>query len=216
MNGSQEQRPPYQDIPVPPPPPSPGYINDPGLGPVPESWRKNVYGLGNDPRRKSPALAGLLSAMPGLGQVYVGYYQQGFIHMLIVATTIVLLASRAMHGIAPGLGFFLGFFWLYNMIDAFRRASFYNHTLAGLTSVELPPDMSLPKGQGSLIGGVALIVVGVLLVANTAFGFSLDWLEDWWPMAFVLMGVYLVYASIAARQKAAARTEPAPQNEQAR
>ncbi|MGE5359918.1 MAG: LiaI-LiaF-like domain-containing protein [Bacteroidales bacterium] len=176
---------------------------DPGLGPIPPTWRKNVYGIGDDPRRKSPALAFILSGMPGLGQVYVGYYQQGFAHVLVATTLILLLASRSIHALAPAFGFFLAFFWLYNMIDAFRRASFYNQALAGFANVQLPPDIGLPKGQGSLIGGIALIAVGGLVLANTAFGMSLDWLEQWWPASLVLLGAYLVYASFAARRKAA-------------
>ena len=61
--------------------------------------------------------------MPGLGQVYVGYYQRGFIHVLVAATIITLLANGAADALIPLLGLFLGFFWLYNMVDAYRRAS---------------------------------------------------------------------------------------------
>jgi TM2 domain-containing membrane protein YozV len=46
-----------------------------------------------DPRRKSPLFATFLSAMPGLGQVYVGYYQRGFINAVVVGTLIALLTS---------------------------------------------------------------------------------------------------------------------------
>src|SRR5512140_2655193 len=157
MNGSQDVRQPYTG-PQPPLAGSPPqeYI-DPAAPGAQQGWRRSAYGIGTDPRRKSPALAAILSAMPGLGQVYVGYYQQGFAHVLIVATLILLLASRSVHALAPAFAFFLAFFWLYNMIDAFRRASFYNQALAGLASVQMPPDITLPKGQGSLIGGVALI-----------------------------------------------------------
>ena len=214
MNGSQEVRQPYTGQPGQPPlPPQPEPpIMDPGLGPIPPTWRKNIYGIGDDPRRKSPALAFILSAMPGLGQVYVGYYQQGFVNVLVVATLILVLNS-GVHALQPAFGFFLAFFWLYNMIDAFRRASFYNQALAGLGSVQLPPELKLPKGQGSLIGGVALIGFGLLILANTAFGMSLDWLNEWWPAALVLTGIYLVWASYAARQEAqsrAAEQEPRP------
>ena len=41
-----------------------------------------------DSRRKSPGLACFLSLMPGLGQVYVGYYQRGFVHAAVVAALI--------------------------------------------------------------------------------------------------------------------------------
>ncbi len=211
MNGAQEPRQPYPTAPVPPPPPR---EIDPGLGEVPPTWRKNVYGYGDDPRRKSPALAAILSLMPGLGQVYVGYYQQGFTNVVIVAALIGLLASHMVRPLVPVLGFFLAFFWLYNLVDAFRRASFYNHSLAGLGG-EMPEDMKLPAGSGSLVGGIALVAVGLLAFANTALGMSLDWLEQWWPMALVLLGLYLVYANVSSRRKIAdANQRPAEAGQQ--
>jgi hypothetical protein len=207
MNGSQEVRQPYAGAQPPLPPPAPAY-GDPNAAAQQAAWHQNATpgappAYANDPRRKSPALAAILSAMPGLGQVYVGYYQQGFANVLVVATLFLLLGSR-IHALAPAFAFFLAFFWLYNMIDAYRRAAFYNQALAGGT-VDAPPDIKLPKGQGSLIGGVALIAIGGLVLANTAFAVSLDWLEDWWPAALVLMGIYLVWASYAARQEAQSR-----------
>ncbi len=205
MNGSQEIRQPYSG--AAPPPAREEAQFDPGLGAVPPTWRKNVYGYGDDPRRKSPMLASILSLMPGLGQVYVGYYQQGFTNIIVAAGLIVLIAN-AHHGtvldaVLPLLGLFLAFFWLYNVVDAFRRATFYNQALAGLSGVEIPEDMKLPKSQGSLVGGVVLIVFGVVLFANTALGMSLEWLNQWWPMALVLAGVYLLFASLRARRAAA-------------
>lgn len=205
MNGPQE---PQGSYPQPPPPaPSGASAYDPGVGEVPPSWRKNVYGYGEDPRRKSPLLALILSGMPGLGQIYVGYYNQGFVNMLVCGGTIFLITAsgRAYGGVPRGwqafLGFFLAFYWLYNMIDAYRRAAFYNMSLAGLGPVELPADMKLPKAHGSLTGGIVLIAAGLLLFANTALGMSLDWVEQWWPMGLVLLGVWLVYGSVLEKRK---------------
>ncbi len=208
MNGQQDPR--------------QGYVANPGVvqnaaqqpqeaAPGPPVWRQDVRNLGvpptlvADPRRKSPALAGILSLMPGLGQVYVGYYQQGFTNIAIVGVIIALMANAPFGGLVyhllPFLGLFLGFFWLYNVVDAFRRAAFYNQALSGVGAVEIPEDMKLPKGRGSMAGGVALIGLGVLLFANTALGMSLDWLEQWWPMGLVLLGAYLVYASVASKPR---------------
>ena len=154
----------------------------------------------DDPRRKSPVLALVLSAMPGLGQIYVGYYQQGFVNALIVASLIGLLHTGVLHRIEPLFGFFLAFFWLYNLVDAWRRAVFYNNALAGLGPAELPEDHPLPTtGRGSMAAGVALIVVGVVLLGNTLFNISLEWLEYWWPLAFVAIGAWLVYQNVVSR-----------------
>lgn len=154
----------------------------------------------DDPRRKSPILASLLSAMPGLGQIYVGYYQQGFINVLVVGSIIALLSRRVVWQLEPLLGIFLAFFWLYNVVDAGRRASFYNNTLAGLTRVDIPEDFSMPKGRGTLAGGAALVVFGLILFGHTMYRLSLDWLEQWWPMAIIGLGAYLVYQALVARR----------------
>ena len=152
-----------------------------------------------DPRRKSPFLASFLSLMPGLGQIYVGYYQAGFVHPLVVATIIVILAQGNADQFAPFLGFFLAFFWLYNIIDAGRRAAYYNQILEGEERVDLPRGFLAPGG-GSLTGGLFLIVIGGILLARTVMGVSLAWLEDWWPLAPIFFGVYLVGKSIAEKK----------------
>lgn len=146
-----------------------------------------------DPRRKSPVLAGVLSLMPGLGQVYVGYYQHGFINVLVVASLIALLAGGFLGPMVPLGGLFLAFFWMYNMVDAWRKASLYNQMLAGLGPTQLPDEMEKPESKGSLIGGIALIAFGALMFAHTKFDFSLEWMEDWWPMALILLGGYLIF-----------------------
>ncbi|MBZ0110868.1 MAG: hypothetical protein K8J08_00265, partial [Thermoanaerobaculia bacterium] len=155
-----------------------------------------------DPRRKSPLLASVLSLMPGLGQVYVGYYQRGFIHILTVGSLVAILSSAppTLEPMFPMLGVFLAFFCLYNIIDAGRRASFYNYALAGGRDIELPQDFSLPV-HGSIAGGITLIIVGGVLLLNTRFGISLAWLEEWWPLAIIGFGVYLSYRSWSDRKK---------------
>jgi len=155
-------------------------------------YQKSYYQ--DDPRRKSPALAAMLSLVPGLGQVYLGYYQQGFINILVVAALIAYLASDAMRSLVVLAAFFMVFYWFYNIVDAARRASLYNQMLAGLGPTQLPEDVQGPGTKGSLIGGVLLIVFGVLMFAHTKFNVSLDWMEDWWPIALVIAGLYLIYS----------------------
>lgn len=150
----------------------------------------------SDARRKSPFLACVLSAMPGLGQVYVGYYQRGFIHAIIVAVAITLLSSGSLGPLIPLVAISLAFFWLYNIVDAGRRAALYNLALDGGTGMELPEDFQVAGLRGSLIGGITLVVVGLVLLANTRFGVSLDWIEYWWPVAIIAFGGYLAYKAI--------------------
>ena len=101
----------------------------------------------------------------------------------------------------PFLGIFLAFFWLYNIVDAGRRAVFYNLALDGVEGIERPQDMNvaLPSFGGSIGGGVALIVVGFILLLNTRFGVSLEWVEEWWPVTPMMLGAYLVIKAIQDR-----------------
>ncbi|NWG14577.1 MAG: hypothetical protein HXY20_13705 [Acidobacteria bacterium] len=146
-------------------------------------------------RTKSPVLAALMSLMPGLGQCYVGYYQQGFIYILVVASVITVL-NQNINALEPLFKLFLAFFWLFNIVDAARRAMFYNEALAGLRPMELPEQIQFPSRHGTLAGGIVLILLGGLLFAHTRFGMPLEWVERWWPVAFILAGLYLIYRSV--------------------
>ena len=138
---------------------------------------------------KSPVLATVLSAMPGLGQVYLGYYRQGFINIVIVATLISAL-SRGVGSAEPFCGLFLAFFWLFNLVDAARKAMQFNQALAG--AEQRHEALPKPDRRDTLIAGFAMIGFGVLLLAHTRFGISLEWVLDWWPLILVLTGIYLV------------------------
>jgi hypothetical protein len=155
-----------------------------------------------DSRYKSPLLATLMSLVPGLGQVYVGYYQQGFINIIVIASLISLLAYYRVSGhFKPFLALFMIFYWLYNMVDAYRKSTFYNQALAGLGPLEIPEGEQLPGTRGSLVGGVLLIIAGAIALGYTRFGMPIEWIEDWWPVAPILMGAYLLYQSLANKKK---------------
>jgi len=153
----------------------------------------------NDPRRKNPALAGILSAMPGLGQIYVGYYPRGFIHILVVAFTITFLANMTTDSWAPLFGLFLAFFWLYNIVDAVRRATLYNQVLAGGEVPSVPGDFKMLSMGGSILGGSLLMAAGFLLLMHTRFGMPLDFIEEWWPLIPMGFGAYLLSKAIKDR-----------------
>ncbi len=175
-------------------------LRDAAVAPEPPTSRGALtrpYTAGPDPRRKSPALASILSIVPGLGQVYVGYYQRGFIHAIAAFSIIAVLSwEPGGDAIAPLLGPFLMFFWLYNIIDAGRRATLLNHALAGMESVDLPSDFRAPGFGGSVAGGIALIAFGALALAHLRFGMPLDWIATWWPVAPIAFGGWLVVKAL--------------------
>lgn len=147
-----------------------------------------------DPRRKSVWMAAILSLMPGLGQVYVGYYQQGFINIVAIAGMIAIIESGSVdQGLEALFGLLIAFGWMFNVVDAARRASLYNQALSGLRQMDLPEDEKAPRRLGSFGGGIGLIAIGLVFFSHTMFGLSLAWITDWWPMAIVAAGAWLVY-----------------------
>jgi hypothetical protein len=157
-----------------------------------------------DPRLKSPLVAAVLSLMPGLGQVYVGYYPRGFLHCIVVAGVIsVLYSTTGEPAYLPLLGLFLAFFWLYNVIDAARLAALYNRVLSGGREPDLPEGFELPGIGGSIVGGSILILAGFAVLLHTRWGVSLDWVEEWWPVFPMLFGAYLLGKAIRERQRGA-------------
>lgn len=162
----------------------------------PAGARPDYY---RDPRSKSPVLATVLSLMPGLGQVYLGYTQLGFIHAAIWAAMIALMTSNQLAGLEPFVGVSMAFFYLYNLVDAHRRAMLLNERLAQLESPELPDGFGTVSMGGRLALGVGLILVGLLALLNLRFGFSLAWLERWWPAGLMALGIYLVARALKDR-----------------
>ncbi len=144
--------------------------------------------------RKSQLLAGFLSMLPGLGQAYVGYYVSGFINIAVVGALISLLSSNDVRGAEPFLGLFLSFFWFFNVIDAVRKAKLYNLSAIGETASPVPTD-------SPLLGGVALVVIGILLTLTVTFDIDLDWLEDVWPLFLLALGFYLLWKYQRARKE---------------
>jgi uncharacterized membrane protein len=176
-----------------------------GIPPYPPrdpGWQRNPA-YSEDPRRKSPALATILSLVPGLGQVYVGYYRQGFINIIVVGALISLLAQgpRVTWPLTPLIVFLMVFYWLYNIIDAGRRASFYNQALSGIAVTEMPQEFMLPERHGSLAVGLLLILAGLVIASHTIYGYSLYWLERWWPAVLILIGAYLVFQAVRERKR---------------
>ena len=189
-------------------PPVPPFQPPVPVAPPPAPDRRDRYV--HDPRRKSVKWAVVLGLMPGLGHVYVGYYREAFRNIAVVCIILTVLSTNISHRVAPPVVMFLFFFVLFNLVDAGRRASLYNQALDGLRPMDLPEDMALTPGRGSLVGGVALVALGLLFFMNTMFNVSLEWLGRWWPMAFVAGGAWLIYLDRQAKQAEQARAGNPP------
>ncbi len=148
-----------------------------------------------DPRRKAPLLAAFLSLIPGMGQVYVGYYRRGFVTAAVLLIC-MYIGSTAHFGLTPVFTLTAVFIWVFNVIDAGRMAAMYNLAITGNYSMTMPDDVKFPRLGGSIFGGLLLLLFGGIALSNTAFGYSLDWLEDWWPVFPVVLGAYLLLRGV--------------------
>jgi hypothetical protein len=59
-----------------------------------------------------------------------------------------------------------------------------------------------PKaGQGGLIAGVILTVLGIIAFADEYIDIDLRWLYDLWPLLLVGVGIWLILASVRDRKR---------------
>ena len=67
--------------------------------------------------------------------------------------------------------------------------------------------MNTKKFIAEFIGTFTLIFVGVVAIAgvvllsNTAYGWSLAWVKAWWPVAPIGLGVYMLARGVRDRVK---------------
>ncbi len=146
-------------------------------------------------------MAALLSVAPGLGQIYIGYYTRGFV-LGGVFLMLLTVANNAPNSLEPMPGFATFFFWLFNVIDAGRLAALYNHAATGTEKIELPEDFQMPAMGGSIVGGGILVTFGALALSHTLFGYSLEWIESWWPVLPLAVGAYLLVKGMQDYSKA--------------
>ena len=149
--------------------------------------------------QKNPWIAAFLSLFPGVGNIYNGLYMRGLIFFLIVMSCIAV-ADRVEAFTAVA-----AFFWIFNVLDAYRQATLINYGYAqDLGLVDLP---KRPRAaQGGLAAGVILTLIGLVALADQYFVIDLDWLIDNWPVALVAIGVWMIWSSIRSRRRAAGPT----------
>jgi len=136
--------------------------------------------------KRSPALAVVLSMLPGLGHLYLGLYRRGIAFFAAFALSLRLADSRH-----DALGVIIAFVWFFALIDAFRCAQAIN---LGQATAGVPKELSSPAAlrAGNLGFGVLLLFGGVVLLYNQFYPLDFVWLEDWWPLAIVIFGAYVI------------------------
>lgn len=142
----------------------------------------------------SPGAAFILGLFPGLGAIYNGQYNKGLIHIAIVASIIMGLASDLDGGIKAMLGVFLGGFIFYCAFEAMRTAQAKN---AG----ELAPDPLESWSKERPIGPVILVGLGALLLLNNFHIFDFIRLGQFWPLILIGAGAYMFRNRLGGRSQ---------------
>ncbi|HSF38771.1 MAG TPA: DUF5668 domain-containing protein [Thermoanaerobaculia bacterium] len=163
--------------------------------PLPAASPRSVPAVG----QKNPWIAAFLSLFPGVGNIYNGLYMRGLIFFLIVMSCLALANREEAFGVA------VAFFWIFNVLDAYRQATLINYGYAqDLGLVDLPKH---PRAaQGGIAAGVILTLIGLVALLDQYFVIDLDWLFDNWPVALMGIGLWMIWSSIKSRRRAAGPT----------
>jgi len=143
----------------------------------------------------NPTVAGILAGFfpIGVGAVYAGQYAKGLSHLVIMVLLILGVSSDLPWYVITVLGISIGFFYVYQIIDAVRSAK-------AIQMGEPAPDPfglaqtfgAGEKFEGTKVpaGAAILIGLGVLFLLHTAglFEFGLD---RFWPLILIFLGVWL-------------------------
>lgn len=142
----------------------------------------------------SPALAFLLGLIPGVGAIYNGQYAKGLVHAVIFGLLVSILSNDAAGGMEPLFGILTAVWLIYMPFEAYHTA---RRRLLGLPIDEF--SSLVPMGNTSAgfpVGPVVLIVIGVVFLLHNLEILRLYQILRFWPVALILLGVYLLWARI--------------------
>lgn len=184
--------------------------------PQPSSFQQSSsYAAGAMPPRNprtsgpNPGLAGLLGAIPfGVGAIYNGQYTKGLVHLGIFVALVVALSSNLADYWYIILGIGMGFFVVYQILDAVHTARAIQAGRPapdpfGLTTAFSPsgdsqasPEQPRDFVKSVPTGAVVLIVLGILFLLHNL---------GWWflradvlgPLVMIAIGVWLLTRRLA-------------------
>lgn len=142
------------------------------------------------PMIKRPMLAGFLALFPGIGNIYNGLYVRGVVFFTIIACLVALGNDGESHSV---LGFVVAFAWIFNVLDSYRQAQLINLGVGqdlGLNDLPAAPK----AGQGGLLAGILLLVLGIVASLQVYLDIDLSWIIRFWPLALVGIGGWLIFA----------------------
>jgi hypothetical protein len=140
----------------------------------------------------SPGLALALGFIPGVGAIYNGQYAKGLVHAIVFGIIISILNANLPDGVQVIFAFVLTAWIFYMAFEAYHTA---RKRRAGLPVDEYSGLVNLQGARnGAPVAGVALVVLGVILLLNTLHLFDLEYLARYWPVLLIAAGAYLLYS----------------------
>ncbi len=174
------QETPQEAPPAPAPAPEPQYVPPPVVHHPPRP---------SNPYEKTPLLAGLLSVVPGLGNIYNGLYARGIAFFVSFVGVFFLAVSSGQGNNEEELALLipsLGFVWLFNIFDAYRQATLINYGYPEM------PEKPRRHAPGGLVAGVFVFLVGAYGWARENDYINVGWLVDNWYLIAMLFGAWLI------------------------
>jgi hypothetical protein len=169
-------------------PPPPGAMPPPpvaGFAPPPFRAQSTV----------SPALAFFLGLIPGVGAIYNGQYAKGLVHAIVWGLLMSIAQSRAAEGLEAIFVMLVIAWWAYMAFEAHRTAQ----KMQAGEPVDEYSSLVPMRGRGDQapVAGVALVVLGILLLLHTLDLLDFDRVARYWPVLLIAVGVYLLWGRIA-------------------
>ncbi len=156
----------------------------PGPGAIPGA---PSYALSN----VSPPLAFFLGLIPGVGAIYNGQYAKGLVHAVIWGLLMSIANSHASHGLEALFVILIIAWWFYMAMEAYHTA---RKRLAGESVDEYSSLIDFRGHSGHTpVAGIALIVLGVLLLLDTLDLLNFEYVARYWPVLLIAAGVYLLW-----------------------
>jgi hypothetical protein len=176
--------------------PSPGFAQSAGaVSPASAPFAPTVPFPPAPPSGPNPAVAGILAGFfPfGVGAVYCSQYAKGLAHLVIMVLLIIGVSSNLPWYMTTMLGIGIGFFYVYQIIDAVRTA----HALQRGEPAPDPFGLAQTFGTGEKMegtkvpaGAAILIGLGVLFLLHTAGVFEIG-MGLFVSLILIFLGVWL-------------------------
>jgi len=144
---------------------------------------------------KSPAAAGILAGLlPGAGSLYNGQIEKAILYIVIFAG-LVTFQTRTFSP-QPFSGIILGFFYIFQIIDAINGAKDINRrALVENGDKPLPAKPSaagVAVPSGSVFWGVVLMALGAIFLLANFDLIDFDRIFDFWPVVVIVIGLKMV------------------------